>query len=150
MRPSKYIELTQNRKDVHRAEDKQRRSGSENGREAAVARGERGAAFQGPQADNETCQLKLKLLSGSVASVAVSCRWHKIICKQTDKQLANQMLLTPCLSLSLSLSLYQSFCLSFHIAPGPGSAQRAATMALHGVRTGRGRRRPGRLCGHSS
>lgn len=33
MRPSKYIELTQNRKDVHRAEDKQRRSGSENGRE---------------------------------------------------------------------------------------------------------------------
>lgn len=74
--------------------------------------GREGAAFQGPQADNETCQLKLKLLSGSVASVAVSCRWHKIICKQTDKQLANQMLLTPCLSLSLSHSINLSVCLS--------------------------------------
>lgn len=42
MRPSKYIELTQNRKVVHRAEDKQRRSGSENGREG----GEEGLPFK--------------------------------------------------------------------------------------------------------
>lgn len=42
MRLSKYIELTQNRKDVHRAEDKQRRSGSENGREG----GEEGLPFK--------------------------------------------------------------------------------------------------------
>lgn len=61
MRPSKYIELDQNRKDVHRV-GQTKRTGSEQ-RRAVRSEGWAGmAAFQEPQADNETCRLASALL----------------------------------------------------------------------------------------